>query len=172
MTSSGWLSGGWPTSTPDRWSGLKWAPNTGVCSSASPLGLRRQSTTSAPSVLSLPEPSILPAPLYPVSRHHLDVLSDELGVWQHTSLECPDPAFGYCTDDVSRALSVDLLHSRELGWGAVAASVRRHLTFIEQAAGAPGRRFRNFRAADGAWLEVEGSEDCHGRTMASLAFTM
>jgi hypothetical protein len=87
-------------------------------------------------------------------------------------MERPDPAFGYCTDDVSRALSVDLLHSRELGWAAVSASVRRHLTFLEQAAGGPGRRFRNFRAADGAWLEAEGSQDCHGRAMASLAFTM
>ena len=121
---------------------------------------------------SLSETSIPPAPLYPVSRHHLETLSSELGVWQHASKERPDPAFGYCTDDVSRALNVDLLHSRELGWGAVSASVQRHLTFLEQAAGGPGRRFRNFRAADGAWLEAEGSEDCHGRAIASLAFTL
>jgi len=123
-------------------------------------------------VPSLSEPSILPAPLYPVSRHHLELLSGKLGVWQHANRERPDPAFGYCTDDVSRALNVDLLHSRELGWTAVSTSVRRHLTFIEEAAAGTGRRFRNFRAADGTWLELEGSEDCHGRAMASLAFTM
>lgn len=120
----------------------------------------------------MPETSILPAPLYPANRHHLDLLSNELGVWQHASIECPDPAFGFCTDDVARALNVDLLHSRELGWDAVSASVRRHLTFIEQAAGAPGRRLRNFRAADGTWLEAEGSEDSHGRAMWSLACAM
>ncbi len=129
-------------------------------------------TTSAPSALSVSEGSIQPAPLYPASRHYLDVLSTELGVWQHASKECPDPAFGFCTDDVSRALNVDLLQSRELGWEAVSASARRHLTFIEQAANEPGRRFRNFRAADGTWLEDEGSEDCHGRALLSLAHAM
>ena len=120
----------------------------------------------------MPETSIPTAPLYPAERRHLDLLSSELGIWQHASMECPDPAFGFCTDDVARALNVDLLHSRELGWDAVSASVRRHLTFIEQALGAPGRRFRNFRAADGTWLEAEGSEDCHGRAMWSLACAM
>jgi hypothetical protein len=115
---------------------------------------------------------MLPAPLYPVNRRHLERLSSERGVWQHASLACPDPAFGFCTDDVSRALTVDVLHSRTLGWAAVSPSVRRHLAFLEQAAGAPGRRFRNFRAADGAWLEDEGSEDCHGRAMASLAVVL
>jgi len=115
---------------------------------------------------------MLPAPLYPVNRRHLELLSNELGVWQHASLAGPDPAFGFCTDDVCRALAVDLLHSREVGWAAVSASVHRHLAFLEQAEGRSGRRFRNFRAADGAWLEVEGSEDCHGRAMASLAFAM
>ncbi|MGZ6265772.1 MAG: hypothetical protein ACXWN4_02555 [Candidatus Limnocylindrales bacterium] len=120
----------------------------------------------------MPEASIPPVPLFPAARHHLDLLSTELGIWQHASMDRPDPAFGFCIDDVARALNVDLLHSRELGWEAVSPSVRRHLTFIEQAAGAPGRRFRNFRAADGAWLEDEGSEDSHGRAMWSLACAM
>jgi hypothetical protein len=120
----------------------------------------------------VPDSSLLPAPLYPVNRRHLDMLSDDLGIWQHASLASPDPAFGFCTDDVCRALTVDLLHSRVVGWAAVSASVHRHLAFLEQAEGESGRRFRNFRAADGTWLEVEGSEDCHGRAMASLAFTI
>ena len=112
------------------------------------------------------------APLYPVSRLHLDALTTELGIWQHASLAIPDPAHGFCTDDVCRALTVDILQSRELGWAAVSASVGRHMAFLEEAVGAKGRRFRNFRAADGAWLEAEGSEDCHGRAMVSLAFTI
>lgn len=117
------------------------------------------------------EPSSLPAPLFPVSRRHLETLSTELGIWQHASVAVPDPAHGFCTDDVCRALTVDVLQSRELGWAAVSASVGRHLAFLGEAVGSPGRRFRNFRSADGAWLEAEGSEDCHGRAMVSLAFT-
>jgi hypothetical protein len=124
---------------------------------------------SAPSAPSVSEPFLLPAPLQPVNRRHLDLLTTELGVWQHATLSSPDPAHGFCTDDVSRALSVDMLHARELGWPAVAASVRQRLTFLERAAGPTARRFRNFRSADGAWLEDEGSEDAHGRAMQSLA---
>jgi hypothetical protein len=120
----------------------------------------------------VPDQPHLPAPIYPVNRRHLDLLSSDLGIWQHASLANPDPAFGFCTDDVCRALGVDVLQSRELGWAAVSSSVRRHLTFLEQAQSAPGRRFRNFRAADGEWLEAEGSQDSHGRAMASLALVM
>lgn len=99
-------------------------------------------------------------------------MSDELGVWQHAKGDRPDPAHGFCTDDVCRALVVDLLHSRELGWGAVSASVARHIAFLEEAGGVRGRRFRNFRSADGTWLEAEGSEDSHGRAMLSLSIAM
>ena len=61
-----------------------------------------------------------PAPLHPVSRAHLEALSDATGIMQHAVGADPDPAHGYCTDDVARALRVDLLHGRELGWAAVA----------------------------------------------------
>jgi len=120
----------------------------------------------------VPEPSTSPAPLYPVNRRHLDTLSGELGVWQHATLDRPDSAFGYCTDDVSRALTVDLLQSSVIGWTAVAPSVGRHLRFLEEAATKQERRFRNFRAADGTWLEGEGSEDSHGRAMLGLSEAM
>ena len=120
----------------------------------------------------MPEQSTLPAPLYPVVRRHLDEFSTDLGFWQHASKANPDPTFGYCTDDVCRALIVDVLQSSQLGWAAVDASVRRHLRFMEAASGASSRRFRNFRSADGTWLEAEGSEDSHGRAMQSLALTV
>ena len=41
---------------------------------------------------------------------------------QHAVGTRPDPAHGYCTDDVARALRVDLLHQRELGWAALPAA--------------------------------------------------
>lgn len=115
------------------------------------------------------EPQIHRGPLYPVSRSHLDLLSAEGGVWQHGTLAGPDRSFGFCTDDVSRALVVDMLHAGQIGWAAVAESVARHLKFIAEATGLPDRRLRNFRAADGTWLDAEGSEDCHARAMQGLA---
>ena len=113
-----------------------------------------------------------PAPLHPVNRGHLDVLTDGVGIMQHAVGDRPDPGHGYCTDDVARALEVDLLHAREIGWGEVAASARRNVEFIGAAFNPERGRFRNFRSIDGTWLEEEGSEDCQGRAMLGLGRTI
>lgn len=91
---------------------------------------------------------------------------------QHASGSRPDPAHGYCTDDIARALQVDLLHQRELGWPAVAESAWRNLRFLTDALDRSMGRFRNFRGVDGAWLDGMGSEDCHGRAMLALGETI
>lgn len=109
-----------------------------------------------------------PAPLFPVNRLHLDELSDDIGIMQHAIGRRPDPAHGYCTDDVARALQVDLLHGTELGWPAVARPARRSLSFLEAAFDPRSGRFRNFRSVDGAWLDAVGSEDSHARAALAL----
>jgi hypothetical protein len=91
---------------------------------------------------------------------------------QHAIGTRPDPAHGYCTDDVARALRVDLLHQRELGWAAVSSSAERHLSFLAEAFLPATGRFRNFRAIDGSWLDDGGSEDCQGRAMYALGETI
>jgi hypothetical protein len=108
------------------------------------------------------------AALHPASRRHLDRLTDEVGIMQHAVGSRPDPAHGYCTDDVARALRVDLLHQRELGWAAVAGSAWRSMRFLSDAFDPATGRFRNFRSADGSWLEGPGSEDSQGRAMLAL----
>jgi hypothetical protein len=113
-----------------------------------------------------------PQPLHSVSRVHLGVLSDEVGIMQHAKGPRPDPAHGYCTDDVARALQVDLLHQRELGWDQVSGSAWRYVRFLDQAFDGATGRFRNFRRMDGSWLDGVGSEDSHGRAMLALGETM
>ncbi len=108
------------------------------------------------------------SPLHPVSRQHLSVLTDEVGIMQHAIGRQPDPAHGYCTDDVARALQVDLLHARELGWAAVAERARRNLAFLADAFDRGTGRFRNFRSVDRSWSDGVGSEDCHGRALHAL----
>jgi len=107
-----------------------------------------------------------------VSRAHLDAMSNEIGVWQHAVGRMPNPAFGFCTDDVARALVVDVLHARELGWEPVAASADRSVRFLEDAFEPQSGRFRNFRGAEGNWLDSGGSEDSHARAMTGLATVM
>lgn len=112
------------------------------------------------------------AALHPVSRAHLEAMTDEIGIHQHARGSTPDPAHGYCVDDVARALQVDLLHALELGWTAVAASAWRNFEFLAQAFDGPSGRFRNFRSVDGSWIGGVGSEDCHGRAMLALGETI
>jgi hypothetical protein len=107
-------------------------------------------------------------PLYAVSRAHLTAITGPLGIWQHAVGPVPDHAFGYCTDDVARALLVDLAHAPELGWGAVEESAWRSLRFLGAAFDPAERRFRNFRGADKGWSRSDPSEDSQGRALLAL----
>jgi glycosyltransferase involved in cell wall biosynthesis len=109
-----------------------------------------------------------PTPIPPVDRRHLERLTDDIGIHQHANGSEPDPVHGYCTDDVARALAVDQLHGRVLGRASTEAAIGRCLSFLEAALDPTTGRFRNFRHADGRWLERHGSEDCHGRAIAAL----
>jgi hypothetical protein len=113
-----------------------------------------------------------PTGLYPVVREHLETLSDATGIWQHARGTQPDRRHGYCTDDVARALSVDVAHAHELGWDAIAPSAWRSLSFLVAAFQPGSGRFRNLRAADGRWIDGPDSEDAHARAMLALAETL
>lgn len=107
-------------------------------------------------------------PLFPARRSHLDRLTGPLGIWQHARGAQPDTAFGTCTDDVARALTVDLLQRRTLGWEAVSESARRSLDFLIAAFDPATGSFRNFRDAAGQWLGEEPSQDSQGRALLAL----
>jgi hypothetical protein len=91
---------------------------------------------------------------------------------QHAVGSTPDPAHGYCVDDVARALEVDLLHARVLGWHAVEASAHRNLRFLVDAFDDTTGRLRNFRSIDGEWLGGPGSDDSVGRAILALGETI
>ena len=119
--------------------------------------------TTGPATIETPT-AVLPK----ADRRHLDVLTDSIGIMQHAIRSRPDPAHGYCTDDVSRALQVDLLQARALGWPAVAERAWRNVRFLSEAFDDLTGRFRNFRAVDGSWVEGTASEDSQGRAMHAL----
>ena len=125
---------------------------------------------SAPGLAPLPGVAGRPnlAPLFPVSREHLDRLTGPFGIAQHAIGSTPDPAHGSCTDDVARALEVDLLHGRTLGWAAVSERAWQNVRFLRDAFDASIGTFRNFRRADGTWIDGTPSEDSQGRAMLAL----
>ena len=110
-----------------------------------------------------------PTPLPPVVRDHLDRLAHPLGIREHAVGSEPDPTHGSCTDDVARALEIDLLHARTIGWPSVAASAWGHLRFLAEAFDDLTGRFRNVRRPDGSWSTAVPSADSQGRAMLGLA---
>ena len=106
--------------------------------------------------------------VYPVCRSHLEAMTGPLGIWQHALGSNPDPAHGTCTDDVSRALLVDLAHAEAIGWPRVRTSAWRALEYLAAAHEPSGRRFRNFRDAGGRWADAPPSEDSQGRALLAL----
>jgi glycosyltransferase involved in cell wall biosynthesis len=116
----------------------------------------------------LPAPEEVPAAV----RRHLDELSDRVGIFQFADGRRHDPAHGYCTDDVARALRVDLRHAATAPGPTVAAATRRELAFLQAAFDPATGRFRNFRGSDGRWLEQVGSEDAHARAVQALGETV
>jgi len=87
---------------------------------------------------------------------------------QHAVHSVPDRAHGYCVDDNARAL---LLSSTLASFGEARLPeplTARFAAFIQHAWNADTRRFRNFMSYDRRWLEPQGSEDSHGRTLWAL----
>jgi glycosyltransferase involved in cell wall biosynthesis len=100
---------------------------------------------------------------------HFLSLCDSTGVLQHAVHSVPNRAHGYCTDDNARAL---LFSNLLVNCGEVqlAETVTAHFAaFIQHAWNPDTRRFRNFMSYDRRWLEEQGSEDSHGRTLWALA---
>ncbi len=107
-------------------------------------------------------------PLPGAIRVHLDELTGTFGIFQHARGREPNEGQGYCTDDVARAAMVDLLHGRQLGHDIVAGSLERSVAFIAAARAQGTGRLRNFRDADGNWLESQGSSDSNARGIQAL----
>ena len=103
-----------------------------------------------------------------VVRTHLDELTGPLGIYQHARASSPNLGQGYCTDDVARAVLVDVLHGRVLGRAAVEVALARSIRFLAEAVVPASGRFRNFRDADGNRLEQMGSADAHARAVQAL----
>ena len=105
--------------------------------------------------------------------NHLNRLTDDTGILQHSIFSTPNRAEGYTTDDNARALiltvmlEADTSRTDPIGL-AITDSSFRYLSFLEHAFNSAKGRFRNFLSYDRRWHEAEGSEDSHGRALWSL----
>jgi glycosyltransferase involved in cell wall biosynthesis len=106
--------------------------------------------------------------------NHLQRLTDDTGMLQHSIFTVPNCREGYTTDDNARALIFAMLQNQEnqnkFGYAESIASdpAFRYLAFLEYAFNPQKGRFKNFLSYGRRWKEAVGSDDCHGRALWAL----
>lgn len=99
---------------------------------------------------------------------HFHAMCDDTGIFQHAVYSVPDRSHGYCVDDNARALLLSA-HLSAAGNSAIPdRQTGSFAAFVEHAWNPDTGRFRNFMSFDRRWLEDQGSEDSHGRTLWAL----
>lgn len=111
-------------------------------------------------------------PLLELRLDHLRAMTDSVGMFQHATLDLPNPAFGYCTDDNARAL---LFVTQALA--TTPDPVLHELSgiyfdFLQRAFGTRGGVLKNLLAADATWVQEDGPGDAPGRALWALGSLM
>jgi glycosyltransferase involved in cell wall biosynthesis len=105
--------------------------------------------------------------LPPLKLDHLLRMTDDTGMLQHSIFTVPNYEEGYTTDDNSRALIVSILLEAISDDGSTKLA-SRYLAFILFAFNFENGHFRNFLNYQRQWLELNGSDDSHGRAIWAL----
>ena len=108
-----------------------------------------------------------PGEFPPLKLDHLLRMTDHTGMFQHAIFTVPNYVEGYTIDDNARALLVSAL-LEELGNPEAYELSSRYLAFVWYAFNSETQRFRNFMDYQRNWLEENGSDDSHGRTLWAL----
>lgn len=102
---------------------------------------------------------------------HLVALTDDVGLFQHATLDVPNRSCGYCTDDVGRALIVatDAAvrdDTAEIGTRLLTT----YLSYLHDAQ-LPDGWFHGFMGYDRRWQDDAASSDAVGRAIWGLGYT-
>ena len=99
---------------------------------------------------------------------HLEGLTDDVGVFQHAIGDIPNRAYGYCLDDVGRALIVGCAVATEREHAAFATRLLRAcLAFVADAQLSDGW-FHGFMGYDRRWQDARATPDAVGRALWGL----
>ncbi len=102
---------------------------------------------------------------------HLERMSDDTGLLQHARYTVPDRTHGYCTDDNARGLVVAAKYYDQFREPRAARLLTTYLSFIAYAQRSDGM-FHNFMSYDRGFEDEVGSDDCYGRALWGLGYTM
>ena len=99
---------------------------------------------------------------------HLVTMTDDVGIFQHARFDIPNRSFGYCTDDVARALMIAIEATRDRATEQIGAKlVSTYLAFLMDAQ-LPDGWFHNFMGYDRRWQDHRGTHDSLGRAIWGL----
>ncbi len=116
-----------------------------------------------------PDATALHSPAAPAMQtSHLLSMCDDTGLFQHAVHSVPDRSHGYCVDDNARALILACALNVPGEHPLADALTARFAAFVQHAWNPDTGRFRNFMGFNRTWLEDQGSEDSHGRTLWAL----
>jgi glycosyltransferase involved in cell wall biosynthesis len=116
-----------------------------------------------------PDAVMLHGPAVPAMQTgHFRSMCDDTGLFQHAVHSVPDRSHGYCVDDNARALLLACALNEPGESPLSEVLTARFAAFVQHAWNPDTRRFRNFMGFDRTWLEDQGSEDSHGRTLWAL----
>lgn len=105
----------------------------------------------------------------PINLQHLIQMTSHLGMFQHAVHNITNNSEGFCVDDNARAYILSVwLHGLEIdaeGKLEYEQLGRTYLAFMWDAFEPLGQKFRNFMSRSLEWLELEGSDDSHGRSL-------
>jgi hypothetical protein len=107
----------------------------------------------------------------PLVADYLHRLTDDTGIFQHTKFGIPDRSKGYTSDDNARALIAAVMVYKSRKDKASLDLIHIYLSFIYHAQNEDGS-FRNFMDYNRLFVEKSGSEDCQGRCLWALGFTL
>ncbi|MBV8370211.1 MAG: hypothetical protein JO036_15000 [Candidatus Eremiobacteraeota bacterium] len=97
-------------------------------------------------------------------------MTDDVGLLQHATLDVPNRACGYCTDDAGRALIVACdAAARSATERDGARLVTTYLAYLHDAQ-LPSGSFHNFMGYDRRWQDREGTPDAVGRAIWGLGY--
>lgn len=114
---------------------------------------------------------IVPSLVPELNLNHLYLLSDDVGVLQHTVYGIPDRHHGYSTDDVGRGLVAAIGAYKEDPRKELLDLMTTYLSFLRYAQTKDGL-FLNFMGYDRRFLKSGTSEDTLGRAVWGIGYAL
>jgi glycosyltransferase involved in cell wall biosynthesis len=103
-----------------------------------------------------------------LQTRHFVSMCDDTGLLQHAVYAVANRSHGYCIDDNARALILACALDAP-GETSLPPFLTAHFSaFVQDAWNPDTGRFRNFMSYSRRWLEEQGSEDSHARTLWAL----